>query len=541
MLRTAMPHTDTTALTREAAELEKAARPLTVGWDASLAAHVLYLALNLKCVAETRTNTRLSEAAKGLVRFLHERIHQPVPGEIHFADELRMRLSLITQYAEGEHTATPTKVNAQGRVFALAAASLTAATQAQHLGHFGFEVVSFSAVAALAEAADQQRPDKLLVLFDDEDSTSKANTLRALGELRRSVLAGVPLVVQSSETSFESRLAAVRAGAGAFLPWPCPINDVLNALSPVVDIADPSPLRVMLVEDADSLASFYASILAEQGVDTVVVNHPNTVLDSIITFRPDLILLDMYLKDCSGLEMVNIIRQQRYLEGISIVLMATEQQRQRHQDAYALGVDGLLVKPLAADMLVTTITARARRHRRLFSHLASDSLTGTLSHSYFFAQLDVELARAARSHVPLTLARINLDHFKEVNDVYGHPTGDQVLRALARMLTERLRHSDVVGRFGGDEFAIILPDTPADVAAEVIDALREAFAKVTHCANHASFHLTFSAGIATSHDGIEVPALVAAVGAALDAAKAVGGGCVREEGVVAKPAPLSVG
>ena len=139
------------------------------------------------------------------------------------------------------------------------------------------------------------------------------------------------------------------------------------------------------------------------------------------------------------------------------------------------------------------------------------------------------------------MARINLDHFKEVNDVYGHPTGDQVLRALARMLTERLRHSDVVGRFGGDEFAIILPDTPADVAAEVIDALREAFAKVTHCANHASFHLTFSAGIATSHDGIEVPAWVAAVGAALDAAKAVGGGCVREEGVVAKPAPLSVG
>jgi diguanylate cyclase (GGDEF)-like protein len=108
----------------------------------------------------------------------------------------------------------------------------------------------------------------------------------------------------------------------------------------------------------------------------------------------------------------------------------------------------------------------------------------------------VEVARACRHHSALSLVMIDIDHFKQVNDTYGHPTGDRVLKRLARLLQQRLRRSDIIGRYGGEEFAVILPGADGPAAQRVIENLRRHFASVPQVAEQEEFSVTFSAGVA---------------------------------------------
>jgi diguanylate cyclase (GGDEF)-like protein len=132
------------------------------------------------------------------------------------------------------------------------------------------------------------------------------------------------------------------------------------------------------------------------------------------------------------------------------------------------------------------------------------------------------MARAERIKLPLAFAMIDLDHFKRVNDSHGHAAGDRVLRSLARLLGNRLRRTDIVGRYGGEEFGVILPDTDAATAGAVIDKVREAFAAVEHGADGHRFTVTLSAGIAASPPIADAERLAAAADAALYRSKHAG-------------------
>lgn len=520
---------DPPSLSARATELETAAAPLTAHWNPSLAAHVLYLALNLKCMADSRQLPRLSEAAKGLVHFLHHRMNQGHhPADLHFADELRTRLNMIVQHAAPSVKVTPIAHASIGPV-SLLALSGDDAPLARHLAHFGIPVERFTSLPELAEAASKQVPAAVIVLGDPHAHDNQLS--HALSALKHAMLPETVLLILSPDTGFEARLAAVRAGARGFLPWPCPFNEVLDTLTPLLTRDDPVPLRVLLVEDLESLASFYASVLAERGIDTRVVSNPHTLLDTIITFRPDLILLDMALPGCSGMELAGVIRQQRYLDNIPLLFITSEKQRPRHLDAHDIGVDGFLIKPVPADVLAMTVMARARRHHRLAGHITTDGLTGLLNHSQLLSQLDMELVRTRRQQEVLSFVQLNIDHFKDINDTHGHPIGDQVLRTLARILRERLRRSDIVGRLGGDEFGVIMPATEPGQAKVLIEELAAAFHRVAHSANTATFWLSFRAGVAFTRDGGESRTLLAEAAAAVQQAKAQGGGVVVADSV----------
>jgi diguanylate cyclase len=117
-----------------------------------------------------------------------------------------------------------------------------------------------------------------------------------------------------------------------------------------------------------------------------------------------------------------------------------------------------------------------RQKRELLALSRTDSLTGLLNHGAWKDQLEIEFQRCKRQHKGGAIALIDIDHFKAINDTYGHVAGDIVLRQLGKMLRQNLRAADVGGRYGGDEFCVILPDLPLDRAAAVMDALRNRFA-----------------------------------------------------------------
>ena len=126
-----------------------------------------------------------------------------------------------------------------------------------------------------------------------------------------------------------------------------------------------------------------------------------------------------------------------------------------------------------------------------------DSLTGLLKHTMIKEQLAQELSRARREQTPLSFAMIDIDTFKSVNDNYGHMMGDRVIKSMARMLKQRLRKSDRIGRYGGEEFAIVLPNCDLELAGKIIDKIRTDFSELCHQHEGNKFAVTFSAGISS--------------------------------------------
>lgn len=133
-----------------------------------------------------------------------------------------------------------------------------------------------------------------------------------------------------------------------------------------------------------------------------------------------------------------------------------------------------------------------------------------------------ELLRAKRNQGNICYAILDIDIFKSVNDTYGHSVGDVVIKSLARLLRQRLRATDIIGRLGGEEFGVILPDTGIDRATEVFDQIRIAFEDIRHTAKAEKFSVTFSAGISQYTDHMEPVAMSEAADEALYVAKTTG-------------------
>ena len=148
-----------------------------------------------------------------------------------------------------------------------------------------------------------------------------------------------------------------------------------------------------------------------------------------------------------------------------------------------------------------------------------DSLTGLYNHTHSLQLLEDASSRARRDGRSLCFAMIDIDHFKKVNDTYGHPMGDRVIKSLALFLKQRLRKTDHIGRYGGEEFAVVLPDTCARDAVKVLDEIRQRFAEIRYPAQPADLSCTFSCGIAELAPDTDIKSLTQQADEALYRAK----------------------
>jgi diguanylate cyclase (GGDEF)-like protein len=170
------------------------------------------------------------------------------------------------------------------------------------------------------------------------------------------------------------------------------------------------------------------------------------------------------------------------------------------------------------------VAARLERSRFLKSLLDRDGLTRLLTHTAFLERARATLALKQRHTAKLSAwVMIDLDHFKAVNDKYGHPVGDRVLSALSALLRRRLRQADTIGRYGGEEFAVLIDDLPEPDTVRLISRLLEEFAALEHqVPGGESFHCTFSAGVAMLEEAMDLDEWKKASDDALYEAKAAG-------------------
>jgi len=361
--------------------------------------------------------------------------------------------------------------------------------------HFGYDVRCVDHPGKLASELVGNPVDVVVSSLSFNGNTHEA--LEILSQLHADHVLMSPLVIHTHIDTIVSRLGAVRAGAQAYLVKPVDIADVVNVLDAVCDRSKIEPARVLIVDDDESLARHSEIVLQGAGMKTHVTTDPMTVLQTLSDFSPELILLDLYMPECSGLEIAAVIRQNRGYAGIPIVFLSGEVDMDKQLSAMELGGDDFLTKPIRPAHLIAAVRIRVARFRELRSFMVRDSMTGLFNHTTTQQLLVTEIARAQRSGHKLALATLDIDHFKNVNDTYGHAVGDQVIKALARLLRQRLRGADVIGRMGGEEFAAALLEIGIEEAQSVCEEIRQDFsAMIFHGKGGEEFSVTFSVGLA---------------------------------------------
>ncbi len=389
---------------------------------------------------------------------------------------------------------------------------------------YGYKVAAFSTFVDLMAALSASTP--LIIVMDLSILEGQHAGVDAVAELQQRCRTAVPIVFLSDRSDFNGRLEAARSGGDAYFVKPVNVGRLVDRLDVMTARRPSTPFRILIVDDDPLLADFHATVLQQAGMSTAVVTDPERALESMIDFRPELILMDVYMPGCSGMELAKLIRQDETYIDIPIVFLSSETDIDRQLAAMGRGGDDFLTKPIQPARLITSVTLRADRYRTLRSFMLYDGLTGLLNHTKTKEQLDIEVSRTTRQKSELSFALIDIDLFKSVNDTYGHPVGDQVLKSLSRLLKQRLRTTDIVGRFGGEEFAVILTDTDGQTAHRILNELREDFSKICHTHMGVTFNVTFSCGIANPESGMTGTALINEADKALYEAKRAGRNCV---------------
>jgi diguanylate cyclase (GGDEF)-like protein len=343
-----------------------------------------------------------------------------------------------------------------------------------------------------------------------------------------------PVVMLSAKAAFVDKVDAIQSGSDALFEAPVDWEKVVGRLQDLLERRRGEAARVLCVEDDPSQAAFLRAVLQSAGYEVNICADPRRFESSMASFRPDLVLMDLRLPGVSGHDLVRYVRQDERYAHLPVILVTTDRQVEAEIDTLRAGADDHVAKPVPPGLLLSTVAARLERAHALKGRLDRDGLTRLLTHTAFLERALSAAARKDRDPELLTAwVMLDIDHFKLVNDRYGHPAGDRVLATLAALLRRRVRQSDAVGRYGGEEFALLLDDIASADAARLVDRLREEFRALEFVAPGGStFHVSFSAGIAMLAPAAGIDAWRQAADDALYAAKKGGRDRVHVAGPV---------
>ena len=247
------------------------------------------------------------------------------------------------------------------------------------------------------------------------------------------------------------------------------------------------PARVLVVQPDDAERLFQRSLFAEAGLSVFEARSGAEVLDFLATDTPDIVVLARSLPDMDGLDLLPRFKASE-LDLVPVLVVSQRGETAEKVRGLQLGADDYVQRPCDPAELLARAKALLRtkhahdRIRKLQATLeqmvVADPLTGLHNRRYLMDRLVQEMQRSDRHGEPLAFAMIDLDSFKPVNDQFGHVVGDKVLRAVGGAIAKSVRASDVPARYGGDEFAVILPQTPAEGAMRVCERLLRAISEV---------------------------------------------------------------
>jgi two-component system cell cycle response regulator len=428
-----------------------------------------------------------------------------------------------------------------------------------------FEVLTANDGPSALEVANAQAPDLILldVMMPGMDGFEVAERLKAEPKTRH-----IPIVMITALTDTADRVRGLEAGADDFLSKP--VNDIAlfarvrslarlkvmmdelrvrNATTGELDISGEAPQdaeedaangQILMVESGDLLAERLSQCLTAAGHRVQRVSTGAEALELGRQPGLDLIMVSLSLAGEDGLRLCSQFRSHDETRHVPILLILDEADLAQLAKGLELGVTDYLIRPIDQNELLArtrTEIRLLRYHDKLHQMLDNsvslaytDALTGTYNRRYMNAHLDRKIMEVANTQKPVSVMIFDIDHFKRVNDDYGHASGDEVLKAMAQRVTASIRDFDLLARYGGEEFVVIMPSTPADISLMVAERLCRKIAAEPFEASggETPLAITVSIGVATTTDPMETAdALLARADAALYEAKNGGRDQVR--------------
>jgi len=406
--------------------------------------------------------------------------------------------------------------------------------------------------AALVTCRDKTtRPDLVIldVMMPGKDGFQVCHEIKESRETR-----SIPVLLLTALDGDDERARGAQAGADDFLTKPFNAQDLLERvrtllgirrleqlaehMATVEQIVDPNRpaarvggATILLIEDEDAQRQLYQTWLADEGHLVREASSLAQAHELLAHNDYDLVLSDVMLPDGDGRDFVKQIRVRPELADVPIIILTALSQTDQKLAGFNAGADDYLVKPFDMAEFKARVEVQLRRRAtmaRLTERLratawraVTDSLTGMYGRSFFDAHLKQQLALARRYQRPLSILMIDIDHFKKVNDALGHLAGDEIIRKVGDRLRKRLRLSDVLCRYGGEEFAVILPEITLSGAKYTAEELRELVCCEPFVVMGQPVNITISVGVASARGGSS-EALVQAADRALYRAKALG-------------------
>ncbi len=285
----------------------------------------------------------------------------------------------------------------------------------------------------------------------------------------------VNLVLFSQHDNLENRLKGVRFGSSLFLSNPIDLVKLLDFLESFEQNKTASPFRVLVVEDSRAQAKYNDKILTGAGFEAVVITNPMELLNTLSNFHPEVILMDMQMPGCNGIELTQVLRQIEKFHDVPIVFLSAEENPEKQRNALTSGGNAFVSKPVKKEELLFMTELYARRTRNLRPHFAHDAETGLSSSALFKDQLVIEVERAFRQNDTMFMVLMDIDHLYDLNKKYGYVFGERAIQQLARMLRQRLRKTDCVGLFESQKVGVILNHCTSEDADSVLTWVRQHF------------------------------------------------------------------
>jgi diguanylate cyclase (GGDEF)-like protein len=234
--------------------------------------------------------------------------------------------------------------------------------------------------------------------------------------------------------------------------------------------------KIMIVDDDPAVTELIEKNLAKNGFILTICHDTGSAEKMLQKEQPDLIVLDIIFPTGDGIEFCRRIRSNPQWETIPVIFLTVKGELQDKLAGFSTGADDYLCKPFKVEELVARIHVILNRMVSCKELILQDELTKVYNRRYLQQCLTHEIAKAQQNRGSFSLAIIDVDFFKNVNDRYGHLAGDEALQCLADKLVRNLRATDVVCRYGGDEFVILMPETSQAAAYKILERVRRLIA-----------------------------------------------------------------
>ena len=390
---------------------------------------------------------------------------KPAPGEAPRLDQAVERLAGLFRQAQARMGGGARPAGAQRRAMLILPPSPQVDRLVEGLEAEGYEVRTGGRDDDPAALPAAERPDLLIVAAaaGEGDPSAVASAWTAHAVRPRAVV-----LVETLRAV--DRLRAIASGVDAVVPAERMAEDLTRYARALAAIGPP-PSTVLLVEHDAERAASKTEWLERSNIRVVRCALAQAVQELLEREVPDLMLLATHLPDGDAVTVARIVRDDPRFRMMPIVFAGPDDVPERVA-ALQAGADDFLATPCGPELLLHTVVVRAERGRRLRELLIRDPLTGLLNQVTLLAELDYAVDYGRRHGGPLSLLVFDLDRFHEVNERFGQLVGDQVLRHVANVFRSSVRASDLIGRFGGEEFAMVLRGVPAEGAAVVAAKLR---------------------------------------------------------------------